>query len=320
MDPSALKRAFAKLEFTRVIDALNEEHSRVLPDLSLIRKNELSADERITILAALINCAKRRLEASDTTQALALLLAARSLGLRDAILDKRIALLKEAPVRAGAAWFIALQDMQRQLKRICRKEVCSCTDHYQMAVCLGIFGKDKPCALSSPNCEILTVGWYRSWSLKPQWSEIIKLIKRDFRQDYLSPAARVMADFVLANTPFLRWVDFLVPVPPSTIKYVNRGFAPTDLIAAEISRLTCIPTLPILNRHPGVPTRQASSVELARQITVEKNTEKACLGANILLVEDVVTTGRSVSICAGKLRDSGAKEVSAVALAKATRT
>lgn len=314
-----MKRAFAKLEFTRVMSELGDARSSSIPNLSPIRNRELSKSERDRAVAALIDCAKRRSQCGQTAQVLTLLLAARSFGLKEPLLDKRIALLKDAPVRAGISWTIALQDMQRQFATICRKDTCSCTNHYQMAVCLGIFGTDEPCDLSTSDTEILTVGWYRSWSLTPRWSEIIKFIKRDFNQDYLPFAARVMADFVLSRTSFLRSVDFLVPVAPSTSKYEKRGFAPTDLIAAEVSRFTCIPTLPILNRCAGTPTRQASNDELKKQFSLERGAEKACEGANVLLIEDVVTTGRTVSICAEKLRYAGVKSVSAVALAKATR-
>jgi predicted amidophosphoribosyltransferase len=131
---------------------------------------------------------------------------------------------------------------------------------------------------------------------------MVKKIKHDFEADLVPFMARVASDFMLLSPARWRDTDVLVPVPPSPEKFGKRGFAPTDLITRELSSMLGIPWRAALVRRAGPSTRDASYDELAAEFSVDGHNRADLKGARLLLVEDVVTTGKTVSICIKKLR------------------
>jgi predicted amidophosphoribosyltransferase len=74
-----------------------------------------------------------------------------------------------------------------------------------------------------------------------------------------------------------------------------------------------------LVRKPGVATRDANYDQLSNQFSLDPHKVRDLNKSRIVLIEDVVTTGRTVSICAEKLADAGPEAVDVLALARATR-
>jgi predicted amidophosphoribosyltransferase len=163
------------------------------------------------------------------------------------------------------------------------------------------------------------VGLYHSWSLSTTWSQVIRRIKLDYEVDLIPVTSRIAADFMCERTGLAETADILVPVPPSPGKYGKRGFAPTDLMAAEVSRVLAIPTRMALGRKPGVPTREATYTELLAQFYLDESRARDLHDRNIVLIEDVVTTGQTVSVCVQKLQAVRPASVNVLALAKGIR-
>ena len=124
----------------------------------------------------------------------------------------------------------------------------------------------------------------------------------------------------------LRGIDAVVPVPLHPWRRVSRGFNQAERLARHLGppvlhalvRWAWTPaqaTLPAAARHVNV--RQAFSIA-PRMTAAGRHILRARLtGARILLVDDVVTTGSTLSACARVLRQAGAKEVHALAVARA---
>lgn len=126
--------------------------------------------------------------------------------------------------------------------------------------------------------------------------------------------ADVLADFILEDTQILQDVDVIVPVPASPSKFAARGFAPTDVVAKRLGRRLALPVRIALVRKNGAPTQDASDTDLAAQFEARAAEGKRLAGLSVLLVEDIWTRGRTIPICAAKLRAFKPRNVVAVAL------
>jgi ComF family protein len=114
----------------------------------------------------------------------------------------------------------------------------------------------------------------------------------------------------------------LVPVPLHASKLRQRGFNQSELIAR--AALKCQPVGAVLNskclirRRETVPqaglTRHQRRENLRGAFLVRD--ASAVQGRDVLLVDDVFTTGTTISECARVLRRAGARSVSAVTVAR----
>ena len=116
--------------------------------------------------------------------------------------------------------------------------------------------------------------------------------------------------------------DLLVPVPIHRDRRRDRGYDQAELIARVAASMLRLPTATILERRRSTAP-QFTLDRLARRGNVE-GAFRVVGGATaaatvadrwVVLVDDVVTTGATLSACATELRDAGALAVSAVAVA-----
>jgi ComF family protein len=112
----------------------------------------------------------------------------------------------------------------------------------------------------------------------------------------------------------------IVAVPLHKKRLRARGFNQAEKIAQGVALALGAPLVDDMIIRPGA-TREQSSLPLAqRQANVRNAFEPGfhhdCLmGRNVLLVDDVVTTGATIAGCARVLRQCGVRSVRAAALA-----
>jgi ComF family protein len=131
--------------------------------------------------------------------------------------------------------------------------------------------------------------------------------------------ADVMAAQVVAGAPpgLLAPPAALVPVPTHPLRQRARGFDHADRLAAALAARTGLPVAHCLVRA-GAPTRQAGSSRWARRAPGRIDVRvRGDPPRDVVLVDDVHTTGATFAACASALRRAGAYTVCAVAYARA---
>jgi predicted amidophosphoribosyltransferase len=133
------------------------------------------------------------------------------------------------------------------------------------------------------------------------------------------PLAGVMAAQIAANAPagLLHDGAAIVPVPPHPARLRRRGFDPAGLLARALARRTGLPLVAALRRS-ATDTRQlgASRDERLRGGRLAF-TPRATAPPIAILIDDVHTTGATLSACAAALRSAGATRVHALTWARA---
>ena len=120
------------------------------------------------------------------------------------------------------------------------------------------------------------------------------------------------------------YADIVVPVPLCDKRLKQRGYNQSKLLAIEFSKLTNVPLSPdVLKRIKETPN-QTSLNFLERQTNLigafKVKNKKQVAGKSIVLIDDVFTTGATVTECAKMLKSAGASSVYVVTLAHTNKT
>lgn len=151
------------------------------------------------------------------------------------------------------------------------------------------------------------------WRYGPLSRKVIFALKHG-RQRYL---ASMMAHWLLPLT--LEYsVDCIMPVPLHWKRLAYRGFNQAALIAQNIAQLSGIPLeLHRLKRSWDTPSQSRFSPQQRQENVSHVFTCQALPPqSHVLLIDDVYTTGATLTACAHILKEAGAHHVYALTLAK----
>ncbi len=122
----------------------------------------------------------------------------------------------------------------------------------------------------------------------------------------------------------LDWhVDLIICVPSSKETLKERGFNQADLIAKKLSDIVELEynNEILLKIKHTAQQASLSGVERRKNLEgsflVDKKYNSILKGKTILLVDDVITSGSTISLCAHELKKHGAKKVLALGFARA---
>lgn len=147
--------------------------------------------------------------------------------------------------------------------------------------------------------------------------QLVLKMKKDGSREAATSIAEALALLLAQNSYLLRDIDLIVPVPTIRPHIRERGFDHTRTIAQELSRLIGLPTEVLLERITN--TRQVGKSKKERFAQMENGVKlrrvKRLNGVKILLIDDIATTGATLSACSRELKKAGATSVSAVVFA-----
>lgn len=148
------------------------------------------------------------------------------------------------------------------------------------------------------------------------------LLKMKFsgRLDVIRPFAARIAD-ALSERELLNGTDIITYIPMHRRAEFKRGYNQSKLLAEELGRQTGIPVMPLLCKP--MPTPQQHSLNLSRRsgnligmFEPIKEAIPLAEGKNILIVDDIVTTGSTLNEAAKTLLIFGAENVNVCAAAQ----
>ncbi len=123
------------------------------------------------------------------------------------------------------------------------------------------------------------------------------------------------------NAPF-QDATVIIPVPLSKKRFLERTFNQAEVLAEILSKKSGLKIdRQSLARKIHTPMHRAAMDRRARELTVENAFEvkrpRLIEGENILLVDDVFTSGATASFCAKALKKKGAGRVYVLTIARA---
>lgn len=125
-----------------------------------------------------------------------------------------------------------------------------------------------------------------------------------------------------AGAAQLREANFVVPVPLHWTRLFKRRYNQSAELARALARLSKVAALPdALHRTRRTPSQGGLSRPQRREnvrdaFGVKDRYRSRINGANIVLIDDVLTTGATLEACAAALLDAGAARVDALTLAR----
>jgi ComF family protein len=162
--------------------------------------------------------------------------------------------------------------------------------------------KDKP-----PFEKILYYGIYEG-ALR----EAIHLLKFNNIKRLSAPLSSLLMQLPLSSA------DAVIPVPLCRKNLLNRGFNQTADIAYHLSKKLKI-SLMLNSLHKmreTLPQTDVSGKERLKNLKGAFAAEDSVRGLNLFLLDDVITTGSTVSECSRELLKKGAKSVTVIAVAR----
>lgn len=115
-------------------------------------------------------------------------------------------------------------------------------------------------------------------------------------------------------------IDIVMPMPSTIWHRIDRGYNQCAWIARELARRLDKPFCSSAIRRKGMPKRQGGLSEVERRKNVVgtfavRKPDMVC-GKTVMIVDDIMTTGSTLSECAAELKRAGADRVWCAVLAR----
>ncbi len=184
---------------------------------------------------------------------------------------------------------------------ICNK----CADSYKMY-------REDATHYAGPNMEYYTPAFVYSKEFKKSFLKF----KFQGYTSYGHLLAELAADHI-KNNPYFKDYDYIIPVPISKFRLRERGFNQSELMVEHIAKAINKPILSCLKRikHSTPQSKYRRFRMRARNV---KNAYECSLkfdGENLILFDDVYTSGSTMYECAKVLKTQGAGNITGIACA-----
>ena len=151
-------------------------------------------------------------------------------------------------------------------------------------------------------------------------NQLAKKIIGTFKYKLVSQLAEIVSGPMVQNLNQFNFLNFtLVPVPLHKTKFRERGFNQASLLALEIARQTGMALAEVLIKNKKTKSHTALNFKERQNNvlgTFECKNPELIKNKNVLLVDDISTTGATLEECAKVLKQNGARYISALVVAR----
>jgi ComF family protein len=135
-----------------------------------------------------------------------------------------------------------------------------------------------------------------------------------YKFEHAKAAATVLARLLDQTLPILDDTVVVTAVPTVSSHIRERGYDHTELIARQFAKLRSLPYSSLIERHDSYTQHFASRRE--RLAHARKAFKASGSPEQVLLIDDIVTTGATAQAAAKALRDAGGKHIHIAIIAR----
>ncbi len=161
---------------------------------------------------------------------------------------------------------------------------------------------------------------YSPLSYSEKTSQIIHHFKYNNKSSIGKQLGKIIAEY-LSNFPIIKEIDLIIPIALHSRRERERGFNQSNLLAEVIAEYLHIPLSTKSLKRIRYTTSQTNLNPEQRRHNVAKAFQivkpELIKNKSILLIDDVYTTGATMSACAEELYKVGAKMVSGATVSRA---
>jgi len=159
-----------------------------------------------------------------------------------------------------------------------------------------------------------------AFQLNPVISRMIHLFKYEKMTSLGKFLAELTSEYVKKSTPYGR-VDLIIPAPLHTVKKRIRGFNQAEILSSVIGKnlkYEHIPDLIFRKRFTETQTKLNRNKRIKNVSNAFITNKKySIIGKNVLIIDDVFTTGSTVNAISNTLKNNGAGSVFVLTVARA---
>ena len=150
----------------------------------------------------------------------------------------------------------------------------------------------------------------------------IHLLKYKKQVKLVKPLANLMIDYLLSSQLInIGEIDLIIPVPLFKDDYLKRGFNQSGLLARQIADCFSVNFSEVLLTKKRANLSQVGLSKEERKNNVKNIYSIDLLGqkcsiSNILLIDDICTTGATIEACCQEIKKIGVKKLYVLTLAR----
>ncbi len=172
--------------------------------------------------------------------------------------------------------------------------------------------------LDTPHSYITSIYSFKDPVIKKSIHAIKYFHRKDLIDRLTQELSRELNNSINNNHKLMTNDYVLVPIPMPRFRKYMRGYNQAELIASSLSKQCSIKVRTDLITRLKSPKRQVTTNTKSERLKNQHNSFKvinSVKGMNIILVDDVTTTGATISEARNTLLKSGANNVKAVTIA-----
>jgi ComF family protein len=175
------------------------------------------------------------------------------------------------------------------------------------------------CGKHSPEgiCAEHDSGVCKAWVVGKRQG-VLKDVLDAYKFQYVKSAAHSLSDMLDAALPLLPTNTMIVPIPTAASHIRERGYDHISILARLLAQRRTVPVVSILNRSSSATqhrlnraSRQQEALKtfhINSNISIDPTTP-------VLLLDDIITTGSTISAAASVLAEAGVQTIMVTALA-----